>query len=209
MRQPIHNIFSNRYQVPGYLWWIKSILKSWNVRQNYVHDYPKLSFSFHSFDYDKVSENSNIWKCLKESSIGKTPPTQVKNLLMTFSWPKPNIKNKVYRKLFNLELWHNTLTLYLYERFEKAFADMKDIKIFKLTEEWGELKEKMIYTDNCRQNLRNNVKKSNKIGYGWNHWYLILRNFWPLIPRFYFCEENWALDSDSSHFLRFLNISLF
>ena len=36
--------------------------------------------------------------------MGKAPPTKYESFLMTFFFPKPNMKNSVYRKVLNLAM---------------------------------------------------------------------------------------------------------
>ena len=42
-----------------------------------------------------------------------------------------------------------------------------------------------------------------------NLWYLLFRNFWPLVLKFYFWRKDWVLGSRSSHIWAFHNISYF
>ena len=45
----------------------------------------------------------------------------------------------------------------------------------------------------------------------WNKriWYLLSRNFWPLLPKFYFWKRNWTLGSGSIQVWDFPNVSQF
>ena len=49
------------------------------------------------------------------------------------------MRNSVYRKQLNLELFCNCDTLYLYKVFEKSFQVMKKIKLLKLKGNWDKL----------------------------------------------------------------------
>ena len=61
------------------------------------------------------------------------------------------MKNNVYKKLFNLKLLRNTITLYLYYRFEKGFDVVKKIKILKFAGDWDELQGKFFTQQNHGQ----------------------------------------------------------
>ena len=60
----------------------------------------------------QVFENINVF-AKKECSIEETQPTKVKNFLMTLDLNQIG-KIIVHKKLFNKELSHNVLTLYLH-----------------------------------------------------------------------------------------------
>ena len=68
-------------------------------------------------------------------------------MLMTIFDLNQTRKNSVHNYLLNLELFRNTLTLYLFQRFGKDFEDLKEIWNFKrdlkLSGYWEETQKKL------------------------------------------------------------------
>ena len=79
-------------------------------------------------------------------------------------WPKSNMGNSTYRKLFISELFGNCHTLYLHYRFERGFEVMKKIRILKTEGDWDKLKSK-IYL--CRQSWRKYLEQTKGIKQNW------------------------------------------
>ena len=88
-----------------YLWWIKPTLKCWIVSLYYFHDCLKNSPFISNSD-------SGFWIALfLLSSLEKKTSNQNWRLSNVTFWPKPNIPNRVYIKLFNLDLFRTHFTI--------------------------------------------------------------------------------------------------
>ena len=104
---------------------------------------PRLSETF-CFPH-RFHSNSSYWKYQyfwsRRKFFRKSTTSQNWKLSNDTFRPKPNRKNSVHKKLFNLELWRNLITLYLYSSFKKDFKDLKEIRIFKIAGDWVELQK--------------------------------------------------------------------
>ena len=115
--------------------------------------------------------------------------------------------NSVYRKLLNLDLFRNSLALYLYSKFRKALKLQK-----KTTEIWrwlGQFVRKKLFTQTIVEKING---KSKEVKQNWTRpglWDLVLRNFWLLWLKFYLWKGDWALSSVSTQLWDFPNLSSF
>ena len=78
------------------------------------------------------------------------------------------MRNTGYTKLPNLEFWRDWPALYFPSGFERCFDNIKKIKKLKFEEDWAKLRPKIVFSDNPRQNIGDNIEKSSKTGMGKN-----------------------------------------
>ena len=95
---------------------------------------------------------------------------------MTFFGLNQTGKVVFTKELFNLEILHNAITLYLHETFQRHSEHLKKIQTLKFPGDSNKRKNKKesIYSISHVQNLQNNIYKSSKIGQDKKLWYL----FW-------------------------------
>ena len=85
-----------------------------------------------------------------------------------FSWPNLNMRNSIYRKPLNSELFCKCQTLYEYYKLRKALKLYERSKTWSLKRTGTSYDQKLVHTDNLWQNICNNVKKSSKTGQAQN-----------------------------------------
>ena len=62
------------------------------------------------------------------------------------------MSNSVYRKLLNLDIFHNSLALHLYSKISKGFEVVKKLNYWDLKKIGMGYQEKFVYTDNRGRN---------------------------------------------------------
>ena len=111
----VHKVFCTLYRVPLYLWWFRIIWKFFLLPT--------------SLKMIQVSEN-NLFLLKNESSSLKSTLNQKWRLFTVNFWPRPDMRNSVYRKLLHLERFFISLTLYFYSEFKIVFSPSKKLILF-------------------------------------------------------------------------------
>ena len=114
------NTVNQRYYNPTQNIWNNKIKHHFLMLPYEITYVLKSTLLFSSLTMNKAFANREI-SVQKEIFTKNTTSNPIWKLYNVNMWPTPTIPNITYTKFFNLNLSHNSVVLYLYQRFEKGF----------------------------------------------------------------------------------------
>ena len=134
-------------------------------------------------------------------SFLKSNLTKVKSFLMTL------FEQNQIREILLIENCKSE-TLSQLTTCMSQWKDREHPSSHKRTKYWSEgnwdkfLAERCLHRQTLNKYLEQRKKKKAKLNRIKNLWHLLLRNFWPLSPKFYFWKGGFSLDYVSTQLLR-------